>query len=239
VRVALVVYPGVLADECEAFRSVLSLLDDAVVVAVGESPGVYEGPGGRQQVEETFDEVSSAELVVVPGGLGAERSSTSEPLLAWLRTMEPVARYVVSSSTGSVLLAAAGLLHGEPAATHWLATDLLRRYGSERASGRLTVAGNVVTAEGTVSAVDAAFTIVERLAGPAAVERIRATLIERGAPHLAAPRWWERFVPQRMRPDPVTVAEQTPTDPVTPLSVMIELVPVEELRKGRRPRRKR
>jgi hypothetical protein len=192
VKVALVVYPGVLADECEAFRSVLSLLDDAVVVAVGESPGVCQGPGGRQQVEETFDEVS-----------------------------------------------AAGLLHGEPAATHWLATDLLRRYGSERASGRLTVAGNVVTAEGTVSAVDAAFTIVERLAGPAAVERIRATLIERGAPHLAAPRWWERFVPQRMRPDPVTVAEQVPTEPVTALSVMIELVPVDELRKGRRPRRKR
>lgn len=238
-RVAIVAHPGVLADECEAFRSVLGLLGGAEVLTVGAAIGACAGPGGRQLIDVTFDEAMDVDVVVVPGGLGAERTSSSPELLEWLRAMESRARYILASSTGSVVLAAAGLLHGEPAATHWLATNLLRRYGSERAGARLAVAGNVMTAEGATSAVDAAFALVERLEGPEAVARIRSTLLTRGAPHLQPPRWWERFVPPRVRPDPVETARRRGDDPVTPLVVMVELVPVEDLRRGRRPRRKR
>ncbi len=188
--IALVVYDGVLADECEAFRSVLGMVTDARVITVGARPGEYNGVGGVQTVESTFDDVDDADVVIVPGGLGCERAADDPQLRAFLHRTERTARFVAASSTGTVVVAAAGLLHGASAATHWLATDLLRRYGSEADSRRLVVAGNIITCEGRISAVDAAFALAERLEGSAAVERIRATLIERGRPHLVQPGRW-------------------------------------------------
>lgn len=246
-RVALVVYDGVLGSECEAFSSILELADDAEVVTVGARPGWYRGPGGRQEVELTFDEVGTVDIAVVPGGLGCERAADDPELRSFLRRMEVSARFVVASSTGTVLLASAGLLHGSPAATHWLAGDLLRRFGSEVDERRLVATGNVITCEGRISAVDAAFGLVERLDGPDAVTRIRATLLERGQPLLRRESWWRRML---ARPtDLLGRAERSrrstggrPPDqpPVTPLSVMVELVDNDELaRELRRPRRRR
>lgn len=244
-RIALVVYPGVINDECDAFRSVLSLMTDTEVVSVGAQVGPCHGPGGTQFVDMAYDDMTDPAMVIVPGGLGAERIAESAELRRWLTEMEHVADYIVASSTGSVVLASAGLLHGAPAASHWLATDLLRRYGSEQAGRRLLVSGNVVTCEGSLSAVDAAFTLVRRIEGPAAVERIRSTLVERGEPHFRPRPWWERFAATR-RTEPVTASHgpwRAPVDdagtPVTPMSVIIELVPVEEIHRKRQRRRGR
>lgn len=273
-RIVLVVYDGVLDDECEAFRSVLGLVTGAELVVAGRVAGEYAGPGGAQRVDVTFDQVDDAEVVVVPGGLGCERAADDPELRAFLHRMERTARFVAASSTGTVLLAAAGLLHGAPAATHWLAGDLLRRYGSAADGRRLVVSGNVITCEGRISAVDAAFALVERIEGSAAVERIRATLIERGRPLLDEPPWWRRAVarvlhrplhhhphrPARRVPSPhngggrtalsappgrAADRDATPVGapaepPVTPLSVMIELVDNDELaRRMRRAARRR
>lgn len=236
-RIAVVVYDGVLSSECEAFRSVLGLMRDAEQLTVGAHGGTYAGPGGIQTVDAKFDEIDHADVVIVPGGLGCERAADDPELRAFLHRMERSARVVAASSTGSVVLASAGLLHGEPAATHWLATSLLRRYGSEADERRLVIQGKVITCEGQISAVDGAFAIVERLEGAAAVERIRATLIERGAPWLREPNVWNRFrgwfrtiVGASTPGDVQTTAPSerfdpaSPRPPVTPLSVMIELV---------------
>lgn len=243
-RTLLVVYDGVLDDECEAFRSILGLLDGHVVT-VGADRRPYRGPGGAQHPDATFDEVDTADVVVVPGGIGCERATDDVALREFLQRMEHRARYVVASSTGSVVLASAGLLHGGSAATHWLAGELLRRYGSDADGRRLVVAGNVITCEGRISAVDAAFALVERIEGDAAVERIRATLLERGQPLLVPPKWYDRLAERVLgrptlrrppRPQPAPVPTQPP---VTPFSVMIELVDDEEtIRKLKRARRR-
>lgn len=262
----MVVYDGVLDDECEAFRSVLSLVTGARFITVGAHDGAYVGPGGTQLVDRTFDQLAGVEVVVVPGGLGCERAADDPELRDFLHRMEKSARYVMASSTGTVLIASAGLLHGKPAATHWLASDLLRRYGSETDKRRLVITGNIITCEGRISALDAGFALVEQLEGSAAVMRIRAALLEAGQPLLAEPPWWERLLerlgvvkPERhTRPrtreaapvavtatataidpgaDPVGHAEIGHDDaslashasPVTPPSVMMELVEDEEL----------
>lgn len=236
-RTVLVVYDGVLDDECEAFRSILGLLGSRVVT-VGAERRPYRGPGGTQHPEATFDDIDGADVVVVPGGIGCERATDDLALRDFLQRMEHRARYVAASSTGSVVLASAGLLHGGSAATHWLASDLLRRYGSDADERRLVVAGNVITCEGRISAVDAAFTLVERLEGSDEVERIRATLLERGRPLLRDPRWWELVLerllgrttlraPRKPAAAPPERSHHRPE--VTPLSVMIELVDDEDL----------
>jgi hypothetical protein len=110
------------------------------------------------------------------------------------------------------------------------------------------VSGNVITCEGRISAVDAAFALVERLAGSAAVEPIRTTLLRQGEPLLVAPRWYdhlaERFLgrptlrrPRRRAHEPAGPPTQPP---VTPLSVMIELVEDEAtVRRLKRAERRR
>lgn len=229
---ALVVYDGVLDDECEAFRSVLGLLDDARVLTVAAESRPYQGPGGTQRPDTTFDEIDRVDVVVVPGGIGCERATDDEALREFLHRMEHQARFVAASSTGTVVLASAGLLHGESAATHWLASDLLRRHGSEADERRLVVSGNVITCEGRISAVDAAFAVVEKVAGSVAVDRIRATLLERGQPLLVLPPWYDRLAervlgrPTLRRPKrPPRGPDTTPAQPpVTPYSVMVELV---------------
>ncbi len=270
--IAVVVYDGVLDDECQAFRSVLALLHGAEVQMVGARHGDYGGVGGVQHVDATFDEVEQAEVVIVPGGLGCERAADDPQLRSFLHRMERSARFIVASSTGTVVLASAGLLHGEPAATHWLATDLLRRYGSEADHRRLVVMDNVITCEGRISAVEAAFALVERIEGAAAIERIREQLIERGQPRLRTPGRWEVFTDSLFRHRvgerpthrtssqrraaierrsartdrtvPIQPDAETGPPPVTPLSVMVELVDNEELRRqlkrrSRRPERRR
>ena len=121
-RIAIVAYQGVLADESWAFRSVLSRIPGARVLTVGDSAGIVAGPGGAQQVVATFDDVTSADVVVIPGGLGSHRHPE---ISAWLRRLRP--RWVLTSSTGSALLAAGGLL----ARTH--RGDTLARRAAARA----------------------------------------------------------------------------------------------------------
>ncbi len=279
VRVAIVIYDGVLAAECEAFSSVLGALDDTEVLLVGARHGTFAGPGGRQIADARFDEVGHIDVAVVPGGLGCERATDDAALREFLLRMERSARFVAASSTGTVVLASAGLLHGEPAATHWLAGDLLRKYGSDADGRRMVMSGSVITCEGSISAVDAAFEIVQRLHGPAAVARIRTTLLARGEPHLRAVAWWLRPVdwardviglrapgatvtrPASQITSPGTAPITSPGTaldtladrpsesssgrsageaPVTPLSVMVELVDNDDLaRRLKRSARRR
>lgn len=187
VQIALTVFPGVSGDECDAFALVLAQLPGAQVVRVGTQVGRVTGAGSIQRVERTFDEVPRPDVVVVPGGLGVRRTVRDDDLADWLRRVEPTCRWVVGSSTGTVVLAAAGLLQDQPAATHWLAAPLLESYGSAHATERMTQSGRIITCEGRVTAVDVALLLIARLYGTDWVERARDGLARHEFPEPARP----------------------------------------------------
>lgn len=169
--IAIVAYEGVLADETEAFRFVLSRLPGARVITVGDRPGAVGGPGGAQLIEAGLHEIGQPEVIAVPGGLGCHRQVG---IAAWLRTVEP--RWLLASSTGSALLATAGLLRDATAATHWLAGSILERHGAHPSPDRLVVAGPIVTCTGRASAYDAALVVARSYGGADLVQRILAEL---------------------------------------------------------------
>lgn len=186
-RVALVLFPGVSIDECEAFSLAFrhlaeSGLGDCELVGVGARRGEVVGPGGRAQVEVTFAEMSSADtvpdVVLVPGGLGVDRTAHDEDLLAWLRLVEPTCQWIAASSTGTVVVAAAGLLGDHPAATHWLAGSKLAEFGSEASTERIVEVGHVLTCHGRISAMDVALLMILRLYNRATAAQVRAGLAD-------------------------------------------------------------
>jgi transcriptional regulator GlxA family with amidase domain len=170
-QVAIVAYQGVLADESHAFRTVLRRAAGVHLVTVGERVGVVAGPGGAQVVDASFDDIRSASIVVVPGGLGSHRHPE---IAAWTLAVRP--EWVLASSTGSALLAAAGVLRGRVATTHWLAGPLLERHGVTLSHERVVVDEPFVTCTGSSSTFDAAFHVVRRMWGPDEANRIRAEL---------------------------------------------------------------
>jgi transcriptional regulator GlxA family with amidase domain len=189
VQVALALYPGVSADECEAFTWVFDLLDGAELVGVGARLGTVEGPGGGRIVDATFDDVQHPDIVLVPGGIGCARAADDSVLLDWLRIVAPRCAWMAASSTGTVVAAAAGLLGNSDAATHWLAGDLLADFGSQPSAERVVEIGNVITCEGRITAMHVALLVTLRVAGPEAVALVRERLVTDAAPSRHVSRW--------------------------------------------------
>jgi len=190
--VALALYPGVSADECEAFTCVFDQLEGAELVGVGALLGTVEGPGGGHRVDATFADVQHPAIVLVPGGIGCARAANDADLLDWLRMVAPRCAWIAASSTGTVVVAAAGLLGNHDAATHWLAGDLLAEHGSQPSTERIVEIGNVITCEGRITAMHVALLVTLRVAGPDAVVLVRERLATEAAPsrHTSRRRRW-------------------------------------------------
>jgi putative intracellular protease/amidase len=172
--VAFVTLPGLITEEHDIFRLVLAHLPGIQPVNVGHQLGPVAGPGGSRTVDATFDRVVDPDIVIVPGALGSRQLARDPVLRSWLHDVAPRCRWIAASSTGSVVLAAAGLLNGHPAATHWLAGDLLAEFGSDTAEQRLNVdAERVITATGSATAFEAAYLVIRRELGDDEANRVR------------------------------------------------------------------
>ncbi len=205
VQVALVLFPGVSINECEAFtlafrQLVESGLGDCALLGVGAQRGEVVGVGGRYRVDVTFDEMTAPDVVLVPGGLGVDRTSHDEPLLAWLRAVEPSTQWIAASSTGTVVVAAAGLLGDRPAATHWLAGDKLAEFGSAASAERIVEVGHVLTCHGQISAMDVALLMILRLYNRSTAAQVRHDLLSGRPSAVPGSRsWLGRFRPGWLR----------------------------------------
>ena len=183
--VAFVTLQGLITEEHDIFRTVLAHLPGIEPLNVGHQLGPVAGPGGARTVEATFDQVADPDIVIVPGALGTRQLASDKVLCSWLHDVAPRCRWIAASSTGSVVLAAAGLLNGHPAATHWLAGDLLAEFGSDMADQRLNVdAERVITATGSMTALEAAYLVIQRELGDTEANRVRELV---GSPSKNAP----------------------------------------------------
>lgn len=124
----------------------------------------------------TLNEVSSPEIVVIPGGPGQTALMDDEVVLDWIRQVHRSTRWTTSVCTGSLLLAAAGLLNGLPATSHWLALDALAQLGAEPTGARVVIAGKIITAAGVSAGIDMALTLVAREFGDEIAQAIQLGL---------------------------------------------------------------
>ena len=123
----------------------------------------------------------AVDTLVVAGGEGTPEALADPALLAWLRTTAGTARRVTAVCSGAFLLAAAGVLDGRRATTHWSVCDLLARLHAtvEVEPDRIWVRdGHVWTSAGVTAGMDLALALVEDdHGGPLALEVARQLVL--------------------------------------------------------------
>ncbi|MFB7738667.1 DJ-1/PfpI family protein [Streptomyces sp. NPDC056112] len=166
-QIAIVLFDRFTALDAVGPYETLGRLPGAETVFVAERTGPVRTDTGHLALtaDRTLGEVTDPGIVVVPGGPGQSEQMENETLLDWLRTADATSTWTTSVCTGSLLLAAAGLLDGRRATSHWLALDQLRRFGAEPTGERVVFDGKYVTAAGVSSGIDMGLTLLGRIAG--------------------------------------------------------------------------
>lgn len=171
-QIAVVLYPGFTALDMVGPFEVLAFLPGAETVLVADRAGLVRDETGLLGITAgaAFDEVPRPDVVVVPGGPGQAQQMTGGPLHDWLRVVDETTTWTTSVCTGSLILAAAGLLAGRRATTHWLATDQLAGFGVTPVDERVVTDGHYITGAGVSAGIDMALTLAGRLAGDHAAQ---------------------------------------------------------------------
>ncbi|MFU9138805.1 DJ-1/PfpI family protein [Erwinia tasmaniensis] len=121
----------------------------------------------------TFSTCPKLDVICIPGGPGQTDLMTDENVLSFIRARSHQARLVTSVCTGSLILAAAGLLKGYRATTHWASLDQLSLLGAEPVNERVVRDRNRITGAGVTSGIDFALTVVAELYGAEIAQNIQ------------------------------------------------------------------
>jgi putative intracellular protease/amidase len=165
-QIAIALFEGVTALDAVGPYEVLQRLPGSFVHFVGHRKGEVRTDNGflGLTVDKLFDEVPSPDVVLVPGGIGTRALVHDEAILNWIRSTHETSRFTTSVCTGSLLLAAAGLLNGLRATTHFSARSLLTNYGATPSEDRVVQEGKIITAAGVSSGIDMALRLAAQLA---------------------------------------------------------------------------
>ncbi|MCV7192434.1 DJ-1/PfpI family protein [Mycolicibacterium brumae] len=152
------------------------MLPDADIRFVWRETGPVAADSGVLLIgaTHTFDETPAPDVVLVPGGPGTVAAARDDALLGWLRAVRPGAAWTTSVCSGSVVLAAAGLLDGLRATSHWSTLPVLKTFGvTPVADERVVRAGDIVTAAGVSSGIDLGLWLAGQIAGDARARAIQ------------------------------------------------------------------
>jgi transcriptional regulator GlxA family with amidase domain len=175
-QIAIGLYPGFTALDAIGPYQVLANLPGAEVVICAEKRGKLDDDNGllHLTIDHAFDDVSSPDVLLVPGGLITRRIARERgPIVDWIAAAHPNTTYTTSVCTGALLLGAAGVLDGLDATTHWIAYDELSTYGARPTEQRVVFQGKVVTAAGVSAGIDLALALVGEMAGPEMAQAIQ------------------------------------------------------------------
>jgi transcriptional regulator GlxA family with amidase domain len=169
-QIAIIVYPGFTALDFIGPYEVLHRLPDTEVRFLWHEPGPITADSAALVIGAThsFDETPSPDVILVPGGLTTVEHARDEKLLDWVRTAHQTATWTASVCSGSLILAAAGLLDGKRATSHWGMLALLKSLGVNAVGDeRVVHEGDIVTSAGVSAGIDLALWLAGQIAGEA------------------------------------------------------------------------
>lgn len=125
--------------------------------------------------DATFREFPRPDIIVFPGGVGTRPLEHDEEVHQWLCEAHTTTRFTTSVCTGSLVLAAAGLLAGLTATTHWACYRELEAHGVMPTPQRVVehLDRRIITSAGVSSGIDMALRLVELLVDRTAAEAVQ------------------------------------------------------------------
>jgi len=178
-QIAIVLYPGFTALDFIGPYEALRWLPDAQVRFVWHEPGPVTADSGVLVVAAThsFAETPSPDIVLVPGGFSTMEHARDRKLLDWVRSAHQTATWTASVCSGSIILAAAGLLEGKRATSHWAALTALKALGVKPVGDeRIVHEGEIVTCAGVSAGIDLGLWLAGQIGGESRAKVIQLSM---------------------------------------------------------------
>ncbi|MBI3225606.1 MAG: DJ-1/PfpI family protein [Mycolicibacterium cosmeticum] len=178
-QTAIVLYPGFTALDFIGPYESLRWLPDTEVRFLWHEPGPIAADSGVLVVGAThsFDETPSPDVILIPGGFSTVEHARDERLLDWVRRAHRTATWTTSVCSGSLILAAAGVLDGKRATSHWAALPILKTFGvTPVGDERVVHQGDVVTAAGVSAGIDLGLWLAAQIAGEDRAKAIQLSM---------------------------------------------------------------
>ena len=192
-KIAMVIYPGCqhldVAGPMEVFARSSRWIRDNVagardvyeVALVASSRGLVRTSSGIElNAVSSFDQLREVDTLLVAGGVGCRDAVADKALLDWLRSRDGSVRRIASICSGALILAAAGLLKGRDATTHFAYCEELRKIEPGcvvRSNAIFVQSGNVYTSAGVTTGIDLALALVEEDLGKAVAVQVAQELV--------------------------------------------------------------
>ncbi len=166
-QIAIPLFPRFTALDGIGPYEVLQRIPGFDITFIGHDLGEVRSENGFLgiTVDKVFEDMPNPDVVVFPGGVGTRPLMHDERVLEWVCGAHAGSIYTTSVCTGSLVLAAAGLLQGLTATTYWSALDILAQHGATPTSDRVVehLDRRIITAAGVSSGIDMALRLVELL----------------------------------------------------------------------------
>lgn len=172
--IGIVLFPNVTQLDFTAPYEVFTKLPNTQIYLLAETLEPIRSDRGLTFLPDTtFADAPSLDVLFVPGGSGIDAKLEDRKFLDFLKIQGEQARYVTSVCTGSLLLAAAGLLSGYHATTHWAYLELLELLGVEVVKQRVVIDRDRITGGGVTAGIDFGLVIAAELFSDAIAQSIQ------------------------------------------------------------------
>jgi len=169
-EIGMLLYPGLTLLDLIGPQTVFSWFANTHLVWKTMDPVVSDTGIGIQPTR-TFETCpSKLDILFVPGGFGQQQLMDDAEVLTFLADRAAESKYITSVCSGSLVLAAAGLLKGYKATSHWATRDALGAFGAEPVEARVVVDRNRITGGGVTAGIDFGLVLLAKLRGDEAAK---------------------------------------------------------------------
>lgn len=188
-RIVFILYPGLTQLDFTGPYEVLARLPGVETIIASKDGGTLTADTGLAFANlRALADIDRSDMIMVPGGSGQTDAMLDLEFMAEVKRLGESARYLTAVCTGSLILAAAGLLKGKRAGSHWAFRDLLAMLGAIPDPARVVRDGNVTTGGGVTAGIDIALSIAAEIAGEDVAKMIQLSIEYAPAPPFDAGR---------------------------------------------------
>ena len=172
-KIVIYIYPGLTVLDAIGPYEVLRNVEGVEILFVAKKSGKIKADSHMLQLVANYSikEVHKADVLVIPGStIGFLREAKDKKVLEWIKKIDRTTQKTVTVCTGSIILAATGLLAGLQATSHWKPIKMLEEYGAVPVNERFIEQGKYITAAGVSAGIDMALYLVNLLKGATAAK---------------------------------------------------------------------